>query len=73
MQDQSDTEFHLNMLLSQEAIAPTCPPKTLRFMGQIQGVSVVILVDSGSSHSFLNIGIAPLLKNVTPVHKAIRV
>jgi hypothetical protein len=42
-------------------------------MGHIQGVAVVILVDSGSSHSFINANVAPLLKNVTQVAFVIRV
>jgi hypothetical protein len=60
-------------LLSQEVVATAGSPKTLRFMGHIQGVAVVILVDSGSSHSFINASVAPLLKNVTHVASAIRV
>jgi hypothetical protein len=40
---------------------------------QIQGVIVVILVNSGSPHSFINESIAPLLRNVTPMAITIRV
>lgn len=69
----SDSESQLNMLLSQEAAATSGSPKTLRFLAQIQGISVVILVDSGSSHSSINDNIAPLLQNVTKVSNAVKV
>jgi hypothetical protein len=49
----SDCEAQVNML-SQEAISSDCLVNTLKFMGQIQGHTVVLLVDSGSSHSFIN-------------------
>jgi hypothetical protein len=73
VQEHSDSEVLLNMLLSQEAVATTGSPMTLRFMGQIQGVVVVILMDSGSSHSFINASIAPLQKNVPQVTTTIKV
>jgi hypothetical protein len=65
--------YMIIMLLSQEVIAIAGSPKTLRFVGQIQGNVVVILVDSGSSHSFINDSIAQSLKNVTQVPNAIKV
>jgi hypothetical protein len=46
--------YMIIMLLSVEVIAIASSPKTLRFVGQIPGNVVVILVDSGSSHSFIN-------------------
>jgi hypothetical protein len=42
-------------------------------VGHIQGIFVVILVDSGSSHSFINDSVAPFLKNVSIVANPIKV
>jgi hypothetical protein len=71
--DHSKFEFQLHMSLSQEAVASTGSPKTLRFLEQIQGNDVVIFVDSRRSHSFINTSIAKSLKNVTQVFNAIKV
>jgi hypothetical protein len=48
----------LNMLLSQEAVTPSSNSITLKSFGNIQGQEVVILIDSGSSNSFVNAKLA---------------
>jgi hypothetical protein len=53
------TKGHVFMLLSQEALDPSSSSKTLTFQGLIQGQVIVILIDSGSSNSFLNAKLAP--------------
>jgi hypothetical protein len=42
----SDCDTQVNMLLSQEVVSSDCAANTLKFMGQIQGNAMVILIDS---------------------------
>lgn len=42
----------LYLVLSKEVVAGTDGPRTLRQHGRIQGSELLILVDSGSSHTF---------------------
>jgi hypothetical protein len=58
---QSDTEALLQMLLSVEAVSSGTSAKVLKFQGEIQGHYVIISINSGSSHSFVNAELAPLL------------
>ena len=46
------------MLLSSVAVSDSTTARTLQFQGQLRGRSVLILVDSGSSHSFLSVEFA---------------
>jgi hypothetical protein len=43
--------------------------KSLKFLGVIQGQEVVILVDYGSSHSFLNVKLASTISGASPFEK----
>lgn len=58
--------------LSIAAVAGAAAPKTLCLTGAIQGHSISILVDSGSSHTFLSASLAQSLQGVQqlpqPVH-----
>jgi hypothetical protein len=63
----------LNILLSNEAVSSDCASNTLKFMGQIQGHTVVLLVDYGSSHSFINSCMSGVLAGVVQVPDPIRV
>jgi hypothetical protein len=58
---QSDTEALLQMLLSAEAVSSGTSAKVLKFQEEIQGHYVIISINSGSSHSFVNAELAPLL------------
>jgi hypothetical protein len=42
--DYSHTDAQLHMIMSKEAISSGTSPKTLKFMGEIQDNSMVILV-----------------------------
>jgi hypothetical protein len=55
------------MLLSATAVSPTLHPRTLQFQGMIQGQSINILLDSGSTSSFLGTKLAGSLKGVQPL------
>lgn len=50
--DQSPTLAVLEVSLS--AMLAVDAPRTMRFSGMIQGHQVTILIDSGSSHSFVS-------------------
>jgi hypothetical protein len=61
----------VHMLLSMEAVSASHSSRTLKFQGEIQGHSVVILVDSGSSHSFVNQSLASSLTGVSALSKSV--
>ena len=69
---ESDGEFEdsaeqFMILLSQEAIFATTSSTSFRFQSCIQGVQLVILLDSGSTHSFLDSTKAAAMVGVTPL------
>lgn len=63
---QDSTDQFL-MLLSQEAFSVNRPSKAFRLRGQLQGMNLLILIDSGSSHCFLNSVHAASLSGITPL------
>jgi hypothetical protein len=42
------------MVLSQAAVAGMSTPRTMRFVGHVDGIDVLALLGSGSSHTFLS-------------------
>lgn len=63
--DSLDHEVELNYLLSHEPVAIGGTTKSLKFLASIQGNEVPVLVDSGSSHSFINVKMLSLLSGVS--------
>jgi hypothetical protein len=57
----------LFMAISVAAVSGQEAPKTLKLKGVIQGYEVLILLDSGSSHSFISTSVASFLAGVTNV------
>jgi len=55
---QSPSQFQLFLALSVHAATGSEGPRTMRLQGSIQGIDLLILIDSGSSHSFLSQRIA---------------
>jgi hypothetical protein len=55
--DQSDSEVQLHMILSKEALLAGNSPRALKYLGDISR-SCCDVVDSVSSHSFINEKIA---------------
>jgi hypothetical protein len=49
-----EADCQLHVLLSQEAMSVTGSSNALMFQGTLQGHSIIILVDSGISNSFIN-------------------
>lgn len=54
-----------NMMLSEEALNGLEGPRTMRFEGSIQDRDIILLVDSGSSHTFISAKLAKSLSGVT--------
>lgn len=55
--------------LSRHSVAGISTPKTLKFLGKLHNFSVVILVDSGASHSFISQHLVNRLQlPVSPAH-----
>ena len=71
--DISGSDGQLFVALSTAAFAGTDGPRTMCFFGSIQNHDVLILVDSGSSHSFLSSAIADKLPGVQLMPTPIRV
>lgn len=67
---ESDQAF---MLLSSEALSGSSTARTLQFQGQLRGRSILILVDSGSSHSFLSAEFASQLDDLQPLLRPLSV
>jgi hypothetical protein len=61
------------MVLHIAAISGEVAPKTLKIKGVIQGMEMLILIDSGSSHSFISDHVAAELVGVTAATTPIQV
>jgi hypothetical protein len=71
--EQSEQEAQLHLILSKEVVATSGNSRTLKFLGHIQVHSVLILVDSGSSHSFVNANLSSVLEGLTALPNLVRV
>lgn len=60
-------------MLSMATATGTEAPKAFRLLGQLQNRSLLMLVDSGSSHSFINSEIASSWPSVCPLQQPLRV
>jgi hypothetical protein len=70
----SDSLVELNeMTLSQAAAVGSTAPKTVQFLGQIQGLELLVLLDSGSSHSFISHQVVVHLQGLTPLSTCLSV
>ena len=68
---QSVHKPHLFVALSEYVVTGVQSSTTLRLRGNISGHDIIILVDSGSTHTFLSESVAPLLPDVTRVRRSI--
>lgn len=71
---EADISHHLYMV-SAAALSSKDHPRTLQFKGTIQDQKIVILVDSGSTHSFLSSSVASKLTGVQalPIPVAVKI
>jgi hypothetical protein len=51
-------------VISRAALEGSVTPKTVRLLGKIKTKQVLILIDSGSSHSFISEELAAILQGV---------
>jgi hypothetical protein len=70
LQESNPKDSQLFMVLSVAALDGIEAPRTLKITRLIQGVEILILVDSGSSHSFISEEVAT---SVTPAQAQIKV
>lgn len=63
----------LNLAISLEAMSGKEGSKSLKFQGFVQGHPVTILVDSGSTHTFLSSAIAAKLQGQQELSQPLRV
>jgi hypothetical protein len=67
----SSSDSQLHMILSKEVVLGVASSKTLKFLGSIQGHHVVIMIDSGSSHSFVNSSLSSALVGISPTGRPV--
>jgi hypothetical protein len=60
---------HVFLAISKAAVHGQVAPRTVKFLGSIQHVPVSILVDSGSSTSFISSKLASRLSGIIPLPK----
>jgi hypothetical protein len=61
------------MAVSEAAVGGVEGPRTFKLQGVIQELEILILLDSGSSHSFLSSWVASQLKGVTAISHPLQV
>jgi hypothetical protein len=71
--ESANAEPQLNMPLSSEAISIGASPTTFKFQGMLHGHSVLMLVDSGSSHSFVSTSLLTSLSGISAASRPIHV
>jgi hypothetical protein len=60
---------HVFLAISKAAVTGQAAPRTVKFLGSIQHVPVSILVDSGSSTSFVSSKLASRLSGIIPLSR----
>jgi hypothetical protein len=68
-----DSSEQLFLALSKAAVTGSDAPKTVKFLDSIQHQCVTMLVDSGSSSSFISASLAAMLSEVVPLKRAVAV
>jgi hypothetical protein len=61
------------MAVSEAAVGGVEGPRTFKLQGVIQELEILILLDSGSSHSFLSSWVASQLQGVTAISHPLQV
>jgi hypothetical protein len=72
-EEVSEPEQQIMMVLSMAAWAGHDTPSTFRLQGMLQNQELLVLIDSGSSHTFLNSKLLPLLQGVDKLSTPITV
>jgi predicted aspartyl protease len=69
----SEQPDRLFMAISQDVVGGTDGPRTMKLCGALQGTELLILVDSGSSHTFLSSAVADKMVGVQPLDHQVKV
>lgn len=59
--------------ISHQAVNGTKSPKTIRLQGWVKNKHVLMLVESGSTHTFISHKIAALFNNAKPLPSVVKV
>lgn len=73
LEDDSPQTAPTLMAISQQAISSTESPVSFRIRGWVQGVEVLMLIDSGSSHSFVDSALSQQLQGVQQLPNTVSV
>jgi hypothetical protein len=73
LSDEDTTAEQVFMAISEAVVSGIETPWTLKIKGTIQQIEILILLDSGSSHSFISEAVATYLQGVIVNGKVIRV
>ena len=68
--ESSDSDSENLMLLSAAACSVEATPSTMKLKVVVQGQTLTFLVDSGSTHSFINttlVALLPAVKDIKPI------
>lgn len=68
-----DSDNSVLMAISQHAVWGTESSKSIKLRGWVQDFELLMLVDSGSTHSFMDVQVGSKLKGVTPLAKSLSV
>jgi hypothetical protein len=68
-----ETSEQLFLTLSEVAVSGVSAPRTMCLQGVIQGNQISILVDSGSSHTFISHALATKLSGISSVSRSLHV
>jgi hypothetical protein len=69
----SAEQSQLCLMLSEAASTCVESPKSMKFMGHIHGLDIVILLDSGSSHTFMSSSIATQLSGLSSLSRPLSI
>jgi hypothetical protein len=64
---QSEDSAQLCLFLSEAAVSGVDSSRSMKMVGLVQGHPVMILIDSGSSHSFLSASVVELMHGAVPL------
>ena len=70
---EEPAEAQVLLAVSLAALNGSAAASTMQFQGAIQGLPVKILLDSGSSHTFVSLALSSRLTGQTSLHVPLRV
>jgi hypothetical protein len=71
--EELPAQAKIQMLLSVAALSGESAPRTMKFDGQLGDTSIRILLDSGSTHTFISTSVASLSSDIQPLIPPVQV